>query len=355
MPSAKSPAYNFARHPHAYPRTAEGSRNGPASPKGHSMSKKLRANLLLLLTALIWGVAFVAQDVAMDSMEPFTFNTARLLIAALALLPCIRLLDALERKRAGSAGNRACAAQRAAVGMRAMTPAQKRTLLWGGLCCGGALFLGSSFQQLGIQATSAGKAGFVTALYIVLVPLSGLFFRRPVRRNVWLAVGLCTVGLFLLCVTDTLTLGKGDLYLLLCAAAYTVHILVIDHFSSRTDCVRMSCLQFFVASALCAVMMLLTERPTLAALLKGWVPLLYAGVLSGGLGYTLQIIAQRDTDPTVASLLMCLESVFAVLAQWVLLGELLTARELLGCGLMLVGIVLAQLPGRWRAAAKTLP
>ena len=209
-----------------------------------------------------------------------------------------------------------------------------------------ALAVGSSLQQLGIKATSAGKAGFVTALYIVLVPLVGLFFGRYVRRTVWLAVLLSVAGLFLLCVTETLTVGLGDLYLLLCAAVYTVHILVIDHFSPKTDCVRMSCLQFFVASALCTVMMLLAERPTLDALLRGWVPILYAGLLSGGMGYTLQIIAQRDTDPAVASLIMCLESVFAVLAGWVLLGDMLSPRELAGCALMLAGIVLAQLPGR---------
>ena len=310
------------------------------------MKKELRANLLLLLTAFIWGAAFVAQDVAMDAMEPFTFNAARMLIAALALLPAIRLLDALERRRAPAD---APARPRS---FAAMTPAQKRTLVIGGLCCGVALAVGSSLQQFGIRDTSAGKAGFVTALYIVLVPVSGLFFRRPVRRNVWIAVGLSVVGLFLLCVTDTLTIGPGDIALVLCAAAFTAHILIIDHFSPKTDCVRMSCLQFFVASGICAVLMLFTEHPTLPSLLKGWVPLLYAGVLSGGLGYTLQMVAQRDTDPTVASLLMCLESVFAVLAQWALQGELLSARELAGCALMQGGIVLAQLPGR---KARVLP
>jgi drug/metabolite transporter (DMT)-like permease len=307
------------------------------------MSKALRANLLLLLTAAIWGVAFVAQDVAMDSMEPFTFNAARLLIAGLVLLPCIRFLDVLERKRSVTQGESAPVCRT----FRQMNPSQKRTLVIGGASCGIALFFGCSLQQLGIQATSAGKAGFVTTLYIVLVPVSGLLlFKRPMRRNVWLAVGICLVGLFLLCVTETFTVGIGDLELLLCAAVYTAHILLIAHFSPRTDCVRLSCMQFFVASGLSAVVMLIAEQPSLPSLVKGWVPLLYAGILSGGVGYTLQIVAQRDTDPTIASLLMCLESVFAVLAQWALLGELLTGRELLGCGLMLCGIVLAQLPAR---------
>ena len=304
------------------------------------MNKAFRANLLLLLTAFIWGVAFVAQDVAMDVMEPFTFNAVRMAIAALALLPCIRLLDALERRRAAPG----CAAAPRSV--RSMTPAQRRTLALGGISCGVVLFFASSMQQLGIQQTSAGKAGFVTALYIVLVPISGLLFKRTVRRNVWIAVVISLVGLFLLCVTDTLTVELGDLYLLLCAIGFTVHILVIDYFSPRTDCVRMSCLQFWVGSALCAVVMVLTEHPTLSGLLRGWIPLVYAGVLSGGMGYTLQMVAQRDTNPTVASLILCLESVFAVLAQWVLLGELLSGRELVGCALMLIGIVLAQVPAR---------
>ncbi len=316
------------------------------------MNKTLRANLLLLLTAAIWGVAFVAQDVAMDTMEPFTFNAARMLIAALVLLPCIRLLDALERRRAPAEGGKGQAYARSRA---RLTPEKRRNLILGGVCCGVALFAGSSLQQFGIKATSAGKAGFVTALYIVLVPLSGLFFKRSVRRNVWMAVGLCIVGLFLLCVTDTFTVSDGDIALLLGAAAYTAHILLIDHFSPRTDCVRMSCLQFFVTAALCAVLMLFTERPSFSSLLRGWVPLLYAGVLSGGLGYTLQIVAQRDTNPTVASLLMSLESVFAVVAQWLILGELLTSRELLGCGLMLCGIVLAQLPARFARRTRRLP
>ena len=274
----------------------------------------------------------------MDSMGPFTFNAARTLVAALALLPCIRLLDALEKKRGGG--------EAAPRRYRDLPPAQKRTLLIGGVCCGVALFVGSSLQQLGIRETSAGKAGFVTALYIVLVPVSGLLFGRVVRRNIWIAVLLSVAGLFLLCVTETLTVGLGDLYLLLCAAAFTVHILVIDHFSPKTDCVRMSCLQFFVTAVSCAAMMLLTEKPTWDAVLAGWVPILYAGVLSGGMGYTLQMIAQRDTDPAVASLIMCLESVFAVLAGWALLGEMLSARELAGCALMLTGIVLAQVRER---------
>ncbi|MDD3409311.1 MAG: DMT family transporter [Eubacteriales bacterium] len=295
--------------------------------------KQLRATLLLLLTALIWGAAFVAQDVAMDSLPPFTFNAARMLLGALVLLPVIRLMDA--RKSAAAEGEVRL--------HRPMLPGEKRTLLTGGVCCGVVLFVASSAQQLGINETSAGKAGFVTALYIVLVPVSGLFTGRRVRANVWAAVGLCVAGLYLLCVTESLSIGKGDIYLLVCALCFTVHILVVASFSPRTDCVRMSCIQFFVAALLCGVVALFTERPTWQGLMNCAVPILYAGILSSGVGYTLQMVGQRDCDPTVASLLMSLESLFAVLSGWIILGDVLSPRELGGCALMMAGIVLAQL------------
>ncbi len=310
------------------------------------MNPKLRANLLLLLTALIWGVAFVAQDVAMDAMPPFTFSGIRLLLAGVALLPCIRFLD-----RKQQAAGQASAAPKEPLADPATDEAagpstlhNRHTLLIGGVCCGLMLFLGTNFQQFGIQQTSAGKAGFVTALYIVLVPLAGLFTGKRVRYTVWLAVGLCTLGMFFLCVTESLTFSVGDLYLLLCAFFFTGHILIIDHFSRRVDCVRMSCLQFFVAAAMSFLCVLLFEKPDLPSIGRGIVPILYSGLFSGALGYTLQMLAQRDTDPTIASLILCLESVFAVLAGWLLLGDLLTLRELLGCGLMLCGIFLAQWP-----------
>ena len=308
------------------------------------MTKRLRANLMLLLTAFIWGVAFVAQDVAMDTMPPFGFNAVRTLLSALTLLLTILLLDRFGKRHPDKAITR-----------KPQTPAERRTLWRGGLLCGVALFVSTSCQQLGIQCTSAGKAGFVTALYIVLVPLSGLFFRRRVGWHVWLAVAISLVGLFLLCVTSTLTVDKGDIYLMLCAVGFTCHILIIDRFSPKVDCVRMSCIQFFVTSGLCGVCSAFLERPTWAGVLACAVPIVYAGVLSGAAGYTLQMLAQRDTDPTVASLLMCLESVFAVLAGWLLLGDLLSPRELAGCALMFTGILLAQAPVRQRKLPNRVP
>lgn len=287
----------------------------------------LRGNLLLLLTALVWGTAFVAQSVGMDFVGPFTFNGIRSVLAGIVLIPV-----ALLARR----------------GKPALTPQGRKNTWLGGLCCGVALFAGSSFQQIGIQYTTAGKAGFITALYIVLVPLFGLSLGKRVRALVWVAVGMAVAGLYLLCVREGFTIERGDLYVLCCAVMFAVHILVIDYFSPRADCIAMSCIQFFVSGAIGCAAMLLFETPEIGAILSCWLPILYAGILSGGVGYTLQIVAQKDTNPTVASLLMSLESVFAALAGWALLGEMFTPRELLGCVLTFGGSVLAQLPERKR-------
>ena len=295
---------------------------------------------MLLLTAVIWGVAFVAQDVAMDTIEPFFFNAVRLALGAVVLLPCIRVLDRIAKKRYPDQEVQT---------LKTMTKDQKRWLLTGGLLCGLALTGGIAFQQYGLIYTTPGKAGFITTLYIVLVPLTGIFFKHKVRWLVWIAVVLSTVGLFLLCVTETLTIGKGDLLVFFCALCFTVHILLVAHFAPRTNGVRLSCMQFLVAAVIFSVLALIFEKPRISDVLAGWLPIVYTGVLSSGVAYTLQIIAQRDTAPTVASLLMSLESVFAVLAQWAILGYFLTNRELIGCLLMFAGIVIAQLPQRKRA------
>ena len=229
-----------------------------------------------------------------------------------------------------------------------MNRSQRKTLITGGVCCGVMLALGSIFQQLGISlGTGAGKAGFITALYIVLVPLAGLLlFRRKLGKLVWLAVALSVVGLYLLCMTGSLTIDPGDGMLIICAACYCGHILVVDHFSRRTECIKMSCIQFAVTTIICFAGAFLFENPSWEAIRTCAIPIIYAGVFSGGMGYTLQILAQRDAEPAVASLLMSLESVFAVLAGWVILGDALSLRELLGCALMMGGIVLAQLPDK---------
>jgi len=299
------------------------------------MTKTLQANLILLLTAMFWGSSFVASDVAMRTMGPFAFNAVRMLLAAVVLLPCIKLQDRITKKHDPN---------REVQTWKTMTAAQKRTLLTGGVVCGLVIVAGTGFLQFGILYTSAGKAGFVASLSIVLVPLAGIFFGHKVRPAVWGAVALCLAGLFLLCVTETLTIGIGDALLLICAVCFTVQTLVVAHIAPRTDSVRLSCLQFFVAGVIFSALSLFFEQPTPGGILAGWAPIVFAGVLGCGVGNTLQIIAQRDTAPAVAALLMSLQSVFALLAQWIIMGELLSPRELTGSLLMLSGIALSQLP-----------
>lgn len=271
----------------------------------------------------------------MEHMGAFTFNAARFLIGGVVLLPCIPLLD----KLAGGGAR------------RPVTPRQKKTLLAGGVSCGVALWAAATAQQFGVGLTTVGKAGFITALYIVLVPVLGLAAGKRAGARLWASVALAVAGLYLLCMQGSFRLGAGDTLVLLCSLLFAVHILLIDHFSPLVDGVRMSCIQFFVAAGLSALGMLAFEQPSWQAVTAAWAPVLYAGVLSSGVGYTLQIIGQRGMDPTVASLLLSLESVFSVLAGWLLLGQALSARELGGCALMFGGILLAQLPGK-RSAAK---
>lgn len=311
------------------------------------MSRSLRAALLLLLTAMIWGAAFVAQDVAADALEPFTFNGARMVLAALTLVPVIAFRHRKQLRAAAADPAAAAPADKPALLPR--DPAQRRFLLLGGLACGVMLALGSGFQQLGINAgVQAGKAGFITALYIVLVPLTGLFFGKRPQPLVWLAVALSAVGLYLLCMQGGFVLESGDILLLLCAFSFTGHILVVDYVGAKVDGVKLSCIQFAVTALICLTIAAFTEHPTWAAVKTAAVPILYAGILSGGVGYTLQIVAQKDIDPTIASLIMCLESVFAVLFGWLLLGDAMSLREYMGCAVMMLGILLAQLPGKVR-------
>lgn len=296
--------------------------------------KKLRANLLLLLTAMIWGAAFVAQSVGMDYIGPFAFLCSRSFLGGVVLLPVI----ALRRK------NKAPAEQ---------SPADKKALLLGGFACGAVLFVASGFQQIGIQETTAGKAGFITAMYMVLVPLAGLFMGKKAGWKVWSAVLVALVGMYLLCFSGGGfgAINRGDMMEMICAVGFTAHILVIDRYSGRVDGVKMSCIQFFVCGFLALIATLVFEETNIKDLLEGWLPIVYAGVLSSGAGYTLQIIAQKDTEPTVASLLMSLESVFSLVFGWILLHEVMSLRELLGCGLMFAAIVWVQLPGRKGAPA----
>lgn len=291
---------------------------------------------LLFLTAFIWGTAFVAQSVGMDHIGPFTFNAVRSLVGGLALIPVILFFN-----------------RRKSPERRQTERANRKTLVIGGVCCGLALGVASCLQQVGIQYTTVGKAGFLTALYIVIVPILGLFFRRKAGAKLWVSVAIAIVGLYLLCMSGSLRLQWGDFLVLLCALAFSIHIMVIDHFTTRVDGVQMSCIQFFVAAAFSAVCMLVGEGvPDPSAVAISWVPILYAGVLSSGVGYTLQIVGQKGVNPTAASLVLSLESVISVLAGWVILGQSMSPREILGCVLMFCAILLAQLPDRKKHPAE---
>lgn len=297
---------------------------------------QIRNSLLLLLTATIWGTAFVAQSSGMEFVGPFTFNCVRNIIGGLVLIPCVFLLRWVKMKYVTESGDG---------GKQPIRISVTKTELIGGICCGIALCVASNLQQLGMQYTTVGKAGFITALYVVIVPIMGLFFKKRASFVVWICVALSVVGLYLLCMTEgSFTLAYGDLLVLICAVMFSIHILVIDYFSPKGDGVVMSCIQFFVCGILSGVMMIFTETPNVANILDAKWSILYAGIFSSGVAYTLQVVAQKGVNPTIASLIMCLESVVAVLAGWIILGEALSSRELLGCLFMFVAIVLAQLP-----------
>ena len=295
--------------------------------------KQLKSSLLLLLTAVIWGVAFVAQSTGMDHVGPFTFNAARSVIGGLVLLPVIFVMD--RNKSAEEKINE---------------KKNKKELILGGICCGVALAVASAFQQAGIQYTTVGKAGFITAMYIVIVPILGLFFKKKVRLLIWIAVAIAVAGMYLLCMNESLSINMGDLLVFICAFCFAVHIMVIDHFSPMVDGVKMSCIQFFVCSAVSAVPALILEQPSFAQMLSAWMPILYAGALSSGVGYTLQVVAQKNVNPTLASLIMSLESVVSVLAGWLLLHQQLSTKELVGCAFVFCAMVLAQLPEKKKQA-----
>lgn len=290
----------------------------------------IKQSLILLLTATIWGVAFVSQSVGMDYVGPFTFNAIRSLIGAAVLVPVVFLMQKLSGETDGQKTHRK----------------EDRAWIGGGVCCGVILAAASSFQQFGIKYTTVGKAGFITAMYIILVPVLGIFFGKKVGVRIAVSVAVAVAGLYLLCMTERFRPETGDILLLVCAIIFSFHIMVIDHFSPLTDGVKMSCMQFLTCGILCGICMFLFESPKLSMILAAWKPILYAGVLSCGVGYTLQIIGQKGMNPTVASLIMSLESVISVLAGFVLLHEILSKRELFGCVLMFAAIILAQLPGK---------
>ena len=309
---------------------------------------------MLVLTAMVWGGSFVAQKSGMELIGPFAFNGIRTIIGGIVLIPLIMVLDRMKSKKQASA-----TAVKAAAADSVLSEADKKNeqklLITGSICCGLALLVAGMLQQIGMMYTTAGKAGFITALYVVLVPIFGRILGKKIRPLIWLCVLASAFGLYLLCMPASGGFGhinKGDLIVLACALCFAVHILLIDYFSPKVDGVRLSCLQFFIAGILCVILMfpldpvLGYDIPSLSQLLDAWIPIVYAGALSCGAGYTMQIVAQADTDPAVASMILCLESVFAVIAGMLILGESLSLREAAGCIIMFAAILAAQLPAK---------
>lgn len=297
----------------------------------------------MALAAFIWGTAFVAQSVGMDYLGPCTFNAARSFIGGAALLPVIFVSSRWKKRRAGEGVK----------GQPGPFWRKNKALLLGGGLCGILLGVASLLQQAGISTVTPGKAGFLTALYIVLVPILGLFAGKYPGWKVWVAVAAALAGIWCLSVRGDFSIAPGDLLVIASALFFSFHILVVDRFSPFVDGVQLSCLQFFVAGLLSTAAALLWETPEWEKMLAAWGPLLYTGVLSSGVAYTLQILGQKTTRPTVASLILSLESVFAALAGWVVLREPLSPKELFGCAMVFGAVILAQLPDRKKQRAES--
>ena len=286
------------------------------------MLKRFRGSIMLLLAAIIWGTAFVAQSKGMDYVEPFTYNSIRTLIGGIALFP----VNAVLSKRSS---------------LHSVT--HRKVSIIGGICCGIILFAASSFQQLGISMTTAGKAGFITALYVIIVPVSGLFFGKRPHIKIWVCAAVAVAGFYLLCVKKHFTISDGDIYVLISAFFYAFHIIAIDYFNARkADCMLMSCIQFFTAGTIMAICMFIFEAPSLENVLEARYTILYTGIMSCAVAYTLQIAGQKYTEPSVATLIMSLESVFAALSGWLILHEKLSIREIIGCIFVFSAVIAAQ-------------
>ena len=286
------------------------------------MFKRFRGSIMLLLAAVIWGTAFVAQSKGMDYVEPFTYNSVRTLIGGIALIPVTAVLSKSSSQNSG--------------------PNVKVSVI-GGICCGIILFAASSFQQLGISLTTAGKAGFITALYVIIVPITGLFLGKRPHIKIWVCAAVAVAGFYLLCVKSSFTVSNGDVYVLISAFFYAFHIIAIDYFNVRkADCILMSCIQFFTAGIIMAVCMFIFEAPALKNVFEARYTILYTGIMSCAVAYTLQIAGQKYTEPSVATLIMSLESVFAALSGWLILHEKMNIREITGCILVFTAVITAQ-------------
>ncbi len=288
-------------------------------------TRTLKSDSLLLLAAFIWGTTFVAQKYGMEHLGPMTYNALRFAVGALTLLPIILMFRRGDRAETMSRDNR-------------------RLLLWGGCLAGLALFGGASMQQMGLMYTTAGKASFITCLYIVLVPIAGLFLGHRCGPAVWAGTVLAVAGLYLLSVRESFTIGKGDLLVLIGAFFWTVHVLLIDYLAKRANPIHIACIQFLACSVLSLLAAVGFERIALSAIVPATMPILYGGVLSAGVAFTLQVVCQRTSPPSHAAIVMSLETVFAALSGYLILHERFTPRDLLGCALMFAGLMVVQLP-----------
>jgi len=296
------------------------------------MKNRLRGSIRLLLATLIWGSAFIAQSVGMEHIGPFTFQAIRCALAVAFLVPVSFLLDLKTISPARSAAK------------------WRNPKLWkSGIICGAALFVAASLQQVGLVYTDAGKAGFITAMYIVLVPILGLFLKQKPPKTAIFSVGLAVVGLYLLSCLGVTQVNIGDVMILGCAMAFAVQITCIDRLAGDLDGLRLNCVQALMVTLFSLPFVIFTEEVVWQNILVCWLPLVFAGVLSMGVAYTLQILGQKDLEPTTASLIMSLESVIAALAGWLILKETMTPWELLGCGLVFAAVLISQIPDKKKA------
>lgn len=291
--------------------------------------KKIYSSVALLLTSVIWGFAFVAQSVGKDYVGAFTFQSTRSLLGAATLIPFI-LLSNCHKRRKGT--------------LRSLSPSDKKHLLFGGVVCGVMLTIASLFQQIGIAYTTVGKSGFITSMYLILVPILGIFAHKRVPLKIWGCVLIAAVGLYFLSINGSFSLSKGDTLTIICAICFALHILCVDHFVSIVDSVKLSFIQLFVSGLLSGILMVCVDHPTVAMIRAALLPILYAGILSSGVAYTLQVIGQKYSAPTTATLLMSLESVFSVLGGILLLNQIPTLREFFGCICIFIAVIFAQLP-----------
>lgn len=296
-------------------------------------NKAIGNEIFLIITAIIWGTSFVAQRIGMDYIGPFTFTATRFILGTLSLLPVILLADRLSEK----------AKENLKTKEYKQETRSNRDLLIAGIACGLALFLGISFQQTGLQYTSAGKAGFITALYIVLVPILGIFLNQKVEKNIWAGLVLAIIGLYLLSVQKDFSISKGDLIVLLGTVFWAIHILIIDYFAPKVDGLRMSCIQFFTAGILSLLVALFTETIEINLIINSAGPILYTGVVVVGIAYTFQILGQKGTNPSVSAIILSTESVFAAISGTLILGEVMSVKEIVGCIFMFGAVLLTQL------------